>query len=75
MSGESESQNLSMMEAVNILSNMSEIDVKNFSSKRDLEDDEEADLSTDDINWKDPRQALLHEPIIRETFRVLHIFE
>ena len=72
MSGESESQDLSMMEAVNILSNMSEIDVKNFSSKRDLEDDEEADLSTDDINWKDPRQALLHEPIIRETFRVLH---
>lgn len=66
---ESSHDELSMMEAVNILSNMSEIDSKEFSKQETFEE-EELDLT--DINWKDPRHALRHEPLVRETFRVLH---
>jgi len=71
MAREKDSDELSMMEAVNILSNMSEIDVKDFSEKEKLKGESAEEMSTD-INWKDPRQALLHQPIVRETFRILH---
>ena len=58
-------EELSVMEAVDYLSNMTEIDVK------DAIDFEEDELSTE-INWRDPKQALQNEAIVKETFRVIH---
>ncbi|MDN3506473.1 MAG: hypothetical protein P0S96_04515 [Simkaniaceae bacterium] len=56
---------LSVMEAVNNLSNMSEIDVK-----APFEEGEE--VISEEIDWSDPRQALQNEDLVKETFRVLH---
>lgn len=53
------------MEAVNNLSNMSEIDLKTPIETTEEETDES-------INWRNPRQALRNEPLVKETFRVLH---
>lgn len=60
-------EELSVMEAVDILSNMSEIDLK---TPVDLEAEEEA--APTEINWRDPRHALRNEGVIQETFRVIH---
>ncbi len=60
-------EELSVMEAVDILSNMSEVDLK---TPIDL-DSEEEEVSLE-INWRDPRHALRNEGAIKETFRVLH---
>lgn len=60
-------EQLTVMEAVNNLSNMSEIDVK-----AEAEEDKEKKEPSEEINWRDPKQALQNEPIIKETFRVLH---
>lgn len=62
-----EKEELSVMEAVNILSNMSEVDLK---TPVDI-DIEEEEVSTE-INWRDPRQALRNEGAIQEAFRVIH---
>nr|NGX48145.1 hypothetical protein [Chlamydiota bacterium] len=59
-------EELSVMEAVNNLSNMSEIDLK---APIDLEGEE---VFSTEVNWRDPRQALRNEGLVKETFRVLH---
>jgi len=59
-------EELSVMEAVNNLSNMSEIDLK-----APIEEGGEAIIS-DEIDWRDPKQALQNEELVQETFRVLH---
>ncbi|NGX39061.1 MAG: hypothetical protein KR126chlam1_00381 [Chlamydiae bacterium] len=59
-------EEISVMEAMDILSNMSEVDLK---APIDVELEEEY---TTEINWRDPRQALRNEPILKESFRVLH---
>ncbi len=58
-------EELSVMEAVDNLSNMAEIDLK---VPIDLDEEE---ISTE-INWRDPKQALRNEDLVKETFRVLH---
>lgn len=60
-------EELSVMEAVDILSNMSEVDLK---TPINIEGEEE-EFSAE-INWRDPRQALRNEGLIQETFRVIH---
>ncbi|NGX37323.1 MAG: hypothetical protein K1000chlam2_00477 [Chlamydiae bacterium] len=59
-------EELSVMEAVDNLSNMAEIDLKAVPL-----DIEEEKISTK-VNWRDPRQALRNEPLVKETFRILH---
>lgn len=59
---------LSVMEAVNNLSNMSEIDLKEPYETKEGEEWQ----PSEEINWRDPRQALQNEGLIKETFRVLH---
>lgn len=59
-------EELSVMEAVDNLSNMAEIDLK---TPLDLEAEEEEGR---EVNWRDPRQALMNESGLRETFRVIH---
>ncbi len=61
-------EELSVMEAVDILSNMAEIDLK---ASFGIEQDEDLELPSE-INWRDPKQALSNESLIRESFRVLH---
>ncbi len=65
VSGRKEEE-LSVMEAVDNLSNMSEIDLK-----ASMIEEDEGEFSTE-INWRDPKQALRNEPAVKETFRVLH---
>jgi len=60
-------EELSVMEAVDILSNMSEVDLK---APIDF-DAEEEELSLE-INWRDPRHAMRNEGLIKEAFRVIH---
>lgn len=60
---------LSVMEAVDILSNMAEVDLKASIELEDTENEEE--LPTE-INWRSPKEALGNEAVVRETFRVLH---
>ncbi len=59
-------EELSVMEAVNNLSNMSEIDLK---TPIEFEGEEEI---SEEVNWRDPRQALRNEALVKETFQVLH---
>ncbi|MBS0630162.1 MAG: hypothetical protein JSS30_08095 [Verrucomicrobia bacterium] len=60
-------EELSVIEAVDILSNMTEVDLKTPVDLDAVE--EEVSL---EINWRDPRQALRNEGAIKETFRVIH---
>lgn len=64
MGKERKSKVLSVMEAVDQLSNMAEIDLKTVH--------EEEFETSGEINWRDPRQALRNEPLIGETFSTLH---
>lgn len=59
-------EELSVIEAVDNLSNMSEIDLKVSI------DTEMGEEFGEEINWRDPRQALRNEPALKETFRVVH---
>lgn len=59
-------EELTVIEAVDNLSNMAEIDIKSYDPDTFLQKIE------GEINWKDPRQALANEPLLKETFRVIH---
>lgn len=56
---------LSVMEAVNQLSNMVEIDVKNLAQYEGFTPGAE-------VNWRNPVQALENLSLIKETFRIIH---
>lgn len=71
MKEESKKQGLSVMEAINILSDMSEIDIKHSLRKKSLGSDgfEESDLNE---NSENIHSELHYESIIREVFSLLH---
>lgn len=56
---------LSVMEAMNLLSNMAEIEL--LESVQLVSGGEQ-----ENIDWRDPQAAVFHEPLIKEAFRVVH---
>lgn len=60
-------EELSIMEAVDQLSNMAEIDLN-----ARIQEEPVSDEFSDKINWRDPHQVLQNTVLIKESFRILH---